>query len=692
MFCSGCILHYLALGAHSWSRCPLCFESVYPQALKSVRFRLHSRVLMGDALSLVLVQRERRSDALRTARMEPHVRDAFAAAMRDGRRSSAAAVAAPSPSPSGPTFEAALDVDPALDPSLFSRVTFAADVSAICTRELEELSVAAAALLSESGGDSVAYQFLLAAQETVFKRLDGLSQRHADTSQRVRAVIANAHAAQRRGEEEAQAQAQREAALKSAPHSSFSSTSAVAGKSPAPSESTGGRSAAAVIVDCDDAAAWPALGAGGGQPSRADAVRRAQPRPIRTLRPRSPPPADAPLQPSTASPSPPTELSAVTSAALPSPKTASAASAGSMSAALPRSRSAFFDSREEEEAEERGRAPPSLSSAVQALSQSAASAPSPLFPSLDPSEHVLFYQALDGQHVYLHSLCFRALLHDCGNELSRLPACISGRVESIDEGFVERATVERYRFLAHLPSSAPFALVLLALPDLVRPGTVEAFAAEWKAELRGRQRRQAQHQHEQRRKAQQQRHQQRWQEQHERRFSPERSSATFAYGGREWSADPGDFGSEDAEGDADDSFPALHTISAPHSPPSPYAAAVVADGAPRSAQPPLSPAAASGSPTGQSSPAQSRVAVSASLQSWNAVAERGLGASLVWAPLGPSNGAAAAAPPSLTAPVSAAWASKAQQRPLTGSAAAPPPSAVASSAGHRLRFRPLPAE
>lgn len=38
-----CILHYLSLSDRSWSRCPLCFEPVYPQALKSVEFRVHKK-------------------------------------------------------------------------------------------------------------------------------------------------------------------------------------------------------------------------------------------------------------------------------------------------------------------------------------------------------------------------------------------------------------------------------------------------------------------------------------------------------------------------------------------------------------------------------------------------------------------------------------------------------------------------
>lgn len=38
IFCWPCMQHYIALSEHSWRKCPICFESIYSAALKSVLF------------------------------------------------------------------------------------------------------------------------------------------------------------------------------------------------------------------------------------------------------------------------------------------------------------------------------------------------------------------------------------------------------------------------------------------------------------------------------------------------------------------------------------------------------------------------------------------------------------------------------------------------------------------------------
>lgn len=64
IFCTTCILHYLHLSIKNWSRCPLCFEPVYKNALKSLEFRLHKKYKEDDIIDFVLVQRSKGSVAV----------------------------------------------------------------------------------------------------------------------------------------------------------------------------------------------------------------------------------------------------------------------------------------------------------------------------------------------------------------------------------------------------------------------------------------------------------------------------------------------------------------------------------------------------------------------------------------------------------------------------------------------------
>jgi hypothetical protein len=38
VFCWPCLEHYLSESQHSWAKCPICMESIYAAALKSVYF------------------------------------------------------------------------------------------------------------------------------------------------------------------------------------------------------------------------------------------------------------------------------------------------------------------------------------------------------------------------------------------------------------------------------------------------------------------------------------------------------------------------------------------------------------------------------------------------------------------------------------------------------------------------------
>ncbi len=56
IYCWCCLLHYLSLSDKQWRKCPICFESIYKQDLKSVRV-ITSKVnyVSGDELKLRLM-------------------------------------------------------------------------------------------------------------------------------------------------------------------------------------------------------------------------------------------------------------------------------------------------------------------------------------------------------------------------------------------------------------------------------------------------------------------------------------------------------------------------------------------------------------------------------------------------------------------------------------------------------------
>ena len=739
-------------------RCPLCFESVYPQALKSLKFRLHSRVAVGDAVSMVLVQRDKGSLALTSAYAPQHLRDTAAKAMREGHRTAPASAFPASSSPPSPSsllgVECALDVDPHLDDSLLSRLTWTSDITSICRRELEELSAASALHLSSSAPpvDDFHHQFILAAQEAVYRRLEQWSAAHPDSSQQVRGLLAHAHAAQRKAEVEAREKerSRREEAQRSAREAAQQqqlqlqlrkATSPSTMKGPTTSTPLPARPPpSSVSVNLDDATAWPALSSGGGG-GRGGAAAQL-PRPIRSLQPHPKPvqgSGPASIQPhSTAT------LTTADGTDPPIPSTSSS----SASSSLPHSSSAFFDSGEEEEEEEAEEATAARATTSSALLRTSASQPlqlsasllrsppspapfpvpppPPSFPSVDVSRCFYFYQSLDGQCLFLHSLCYRALLYDSGNDPARLPPLLIATVEAVEEGFMDASVASRYRFLSHLPTTTPFKLLSLSLAQLVQPATVAAFAAEWREEQRARQRRLQQHQRQVSKRVHRQRQQQsggsgRWPSNlyaaaSSSPPSPPSSASSFSlFAASAYAHAASLLGDEEGEVDAAsvtellDSFPALHSITAaPHSPHSPHSSFSAAAAETQSAS------TSSALPSSASAP-------SPPLPGWNAIAERGLAATSTWAslpgassqphqpppapqlPHRPSQQPQTQTPPSLppqspsASPLlssSTQW-GKAQHSHTPPPASAPTSAAASihssssSSSTHRLKFRPM---
>jgi len=61
IFCWTCVMQYMSVGCKSWKRCPLCFESIYLESLKSLRFDVPSEIKVGKQFEFKLIQRRKDS-------------------------------------------------------------------------------------------------------------------------------------------------------------------------------------------------------------------------------------------------------------------------------------------------------------------------------------------------------------------------------------------------------------------------------------------------------------------------------------------------------------------------------------------------------------------------------------------------------------------------------------------------------
>ncbi|KAJ9579207.1 hypothetical protein L9F63_024688 [Diploptera punctata] len=61
VYCWPCILHYLALSDKAWRKCPICYEAVHKQDLKSVIAVPHMQFSVGKEITMRLMKRERGS-------------------------------------------------------------------------------------------------------------------------------------------------------------------------------------------------------------------------------------------------------------------------------------------------------------------------------------------------------------------------------------------------------------------------------------------------------------------------------------------------------------------------------------------------------------------------------------------------------------------------------------------------------
>ncbi|XP_041422329.1 RING finger protein 10-like isoform X2 [Xenopus laevis] len=104
------------------------------------------------------------------------------------------------------------------------------------------------------------------------------------------------------------------------------------------------------------------------------------------------------------------------------------------------------------------------------------------------SHYYYFYQAVDGQHVYLHPVNVRCLVHEYGS-LERCPEQITATVVEMDGFTMTEEVRRRHRYLCYLPLTCEFSICEIALgPPDVSVKTLELFTDEVEKRRRLRQR------------------------------------------------------------------------------------------------------------------------------------------------------------------------------------------------------------
>lgn len=101
-----------------------------------------------------------------------------------------------------------------------------------------------------------------------------------------------------------------------------------------------------------------------------------------------------------------------------------------------------------------------------------------------------FYQASDGQHLYLHSINIRMLQVMYG-ALERAPKSIAGRILQKESCSMTGELRKRLKYLQHLPVTCQFEVVEIELkaPDMISDDVMAKFKDELKQRQKNRQRR-----------------------------------------------------------------------------------------------------------------------------------------------------------------------------------------------------------
>ncbi|OWF40272.1 RING finger protein 10 [Mizuhopecten yessoensis] len=99
-----------------------------------------------------------------------------------------------------------------------------------------------------------------------------------------------------------------------------------------------------------------------------------------------------------------------------------------------------------------------------------------------------FYQAEDGQHIYMHALNARCLVKEYG-ALQHCPDTITATIVEMENIFITEDLRKRLRYLGHLPLTCEFQVVELAIkPPVLSKDTLKFFSDDIEKRRRRRQR------------------------------------------------------------------------------------------------------------------------------------------------------------------------------------------------------------
>ncbi|KAL9546329.1 hypothetical protein MBANPS3_006716 [Mucor bainieri] len=102
-----------------------------------------------------------------------------------------------------------------------------------------------------------------------------------------------------------------------------------------------------------------------------------------------------------------------------------------------------------------------------------------------PATDFFFYQAVDGQHVYLHPLDIRILKHEFG-EYDQFPRQLQVQATSVQESTLTEDLRKKCKYLGHLPLACDVTFMEINVREIVSPETIQVYNQELVARVKKR--------------------------------------------------------------------------------------------------------------------------------------------------------------------------------------------------------------
>ncbi|KAI7892732.1 uncharacterized protein EV154DRAFT_418037 [Mucor mucedo] len=102
-----------------------------------------------------------------------------------------------------------------------------------------------------------------------------------------------------------------------------------------------------------------------------------------------------------------------------------------------------------------------------------------------PATDFYFYQAVDGQHVYLHPLDIRILKHEFG-EYEQFPHTLQVQATSVQESTLTEDLRKKCKYLGHLPLACDVTFLEINVKEIVSPQTMAVFQQELSSRVKKR--------------------------------------------------------------------------------------------------------------------------------------------------------------------------------------------------------------